>query len=304
MLYYKLDEIMKIKKHDGTIQILFSTFLWGTALVYSRYIIEMGFPSRDVVSLKLFFGFVSLFIYILSKDKSLLKIDKWGIIHALSLGVFCHALYNLFMFMTIDSTNVATSVALLYTSPIFVMIMSRIFFKEKMNGLKVFALVLAVVGIYLTVTNGELSNISLNKMGLITGLASGFTFALSTIISKASVSKYRQETILMYAFLFAFIFSLLFSNPLEFLNRSYDPLVYVFIIMLGVFSTAISYLFYLNGLKLGVLPSKASIISTLEVPISIIGEVLIFKDELLLWKILGIVLIMISILLINYENFK
>ena len=108
----------------------------------------------------------------------------------------------------------------------------------------------------------------------------------------------------MYAFLFAFIFSLLFSNPLEFLNRSYDPLVYVFIIMLGVFSTAISYLFYLNGLKLGVLPSKASIISTLEVPISIIGEVLIFKDELLLWKILGIVLIMISILLINYENFK
>ena len=108
----------------------------------------------------------------------------------------------------------------------------------------------------------------------------------------------------MYTFLFAFIFSLLFSNPMEFLNRNYNPLVYFFIIMLGVLSTAISYLFYLNGLKLGVPSSKASIISTLEVPISVIGEVLIFKEELLFWKILGIVLIMISIFLINYENFR
>ncbi|MFB0972729.1 MAG: DMT family transporter [Neofamilia sp.] len=295
---------MEKNRYNGTIQILFSTSLWGTALVYSRYIIEMGFPSKDVVSLKLLFGFIALLIYILIKNPLLLKIDKGGIFHALSLGIFCHALYNLFMFLTIDSTNIATAVALLYTSPIFVMIMSRIFFREKINGLKIFALILAVMGIYFTVTNGDSSNILISKKGLITGLASGFTFALSTIISKASVAKYRQETILMYTFLFAFIFSLLFSNPMEFLNRNYNPLVYFFIIMLGVLSTAISYLFYLNGLKLGVPSSKASIISTLEVPISVIGEVLIFKDELLFWKILGIVLIMISIFLINYENFR
>lgn len=100
------------------------------------------------------------------------------------------------------------------------------------------------------------------------------------------------------------MFSLFFSNPLEIVTGSYEPLVYVFIIMLGVFSTAISYLFYLNGLKLGVQPSRASIISTLEVPISIIGEFLVFKDAILIWKILGIVLIMASIFLINYENFK
>lgn len=292
------------KRINGTAQILFSTFLWGTALVYSRYIFEKGFSSRDAVSLKMFFGFLTLFIYILIKDRSLLKIDVRGLLQCLTLGVFCHAFYNLFMFMTIDSTNVATAVAILYTSPIFVVIMSKIFFKEKLSYLKIFALILAIIGIYLTVTNGDFSNLAINKKGLITGLASGFTFGLSTIISKASVAKYRQETILTYTFLFAFVFSLFFSNPLEIVRGSYEPLVYVFIIMLGVFSTAISYLFYLNGLKLGVQPSRASIISTLEVPISIIGEFLVFKDAILIWKILGIVLIMASILLINYENFR
>lgn len=295
---------MKDKRYSGTIQILLSTFLWGTALVYSRYIIEKGFRSIDVVSLKLFFGFISLFIYILIKDKSLLKIDKRGIFQSLCLGIFCHALYNLFMFMTIDATNVATAVAFLYTSPIFVMLMARFIFKESMNLFKIIALFLAVLGIYLTVTNGDTSNLALNTKGLLTGLASGFTFGLSTIISKASVAKYRQETILTYTFLFAFIFSLLFSNPLEFFKVGYEPLVYVFIIMLGVLSTATSYLFYLNGLKLGVSSSRASIISTLEVPISVVGEILVFQDKILFWKIVGIVLIMASVLIINFKSSK
>lgn len=203
---------MTNKRVNGTVQILFSTFLWGTALVYSRYIIEKGFSSKDAVSLKMFFGFLTLLIYIIIKDRNLLKIDKRGLLQCLALGVFCHAFYNLFMFMTIDSTNVATAVALLYTSPIFVMIMSRIFFKEILGPLKISALALAIIGIYLTVTNGDFSNLEINKKGLITGLSSGFTFGLSTIISKASVAKYRQETILTYTFLFAFVFSIFFKS--------------------------------------------------------------------------------------------
>ncbi len=58
--------------------IVLSSILWGTALLYSQYVLDHGLNSKDAVSLKMGFGFITMLIYILMKDRSLLKIDKRG----------------------------------------------------------------------------------------------------------------------------------------------------------------------------------------------------------------------------------
>lgn len=293
---------MKIEEKKpliGSWMIVFSSFLWGTALLYSQYVLDNGLSSKDAVSLKMGFGFITMLIYILFKDRSLLKIDKRGIYYSAAIGCFCHALYNLFMFSAIERTSIATTVTLLYTSPIFVMIISRILFKEEIRPNKLLALVFCVIGTFLTVTGGNLSSLELNVAGVLFGLASGILYGTMTILNKKISNDYEQVTILTYTFGFAFCFSLIFSNPISIFHIPFNPLVYLFIIMLGVFSTAISYLSYIKGLSYGVESSNAAIIATLEVPVSVIGSVLIFKQNLSIVETIGILFVLASVILLN-----
>lgn len=299
----------KIQSRDqkiniGSLLILGSSILWGTALLYSQYILDNGIDSKDLVSLKMLFGFLTMFIYILFKDRNLLKIDRRGLGYAAIIGLICHALYNLFMFKAVEETSIATTVTLLYTSPIFVTIMSRIIFKEKITAKKALALIFAVIGSWLTVTSGSFKSLNFNPIGVFYGLGAGLFYGTMTIINKFIVNDYDEVTLLTYTLGFAFIFSLVFSNPLAIFQVEYNPLLYLFVIMLGVFSTAISYLIYLKGLSFGVESSKASIIATFEVPVSIVGSFLIFGQKLSIIEMIGVLLVLTSIFIINERAIK
>lgn len=285
----------------GRILILLSSFLWGTALVYTKYVLDNGMNSKDLVSMKMFLGFLTLFIYIFFKDKDLFKVDLKGLLGFAFAGFFCHTLYNLFVFRAIEYTSISVSVVLLYTAPIYVTFFSRLIFKEKITYIKLLALLLCVFGAYLAVTGGTISASEINLIGVLYGLGSGLCYGLTTILNKEFSKNYSQITILVYTFLFAFIFSLVFSNPLVLFESTYKPLVYIFIIMLGIFSTALSYVFYVRGLKLGVEPTTASIIATLEVPISVLGSVIFFSQILSFVEIIGVFLVFISIVILNVK---
>lgn len=297
-------EIEQRKSIIGSGMIILSSILWGTALLYSQYILDHGMSSKDIVSLKMVFGFITMLIYILFKDRSLLKLDKKGIYYCAAIGFLCHALYNLFMFSAMERTSIPTAVTLLYTSPIFVMVISRILFKEEINLNKLLALLLCVIGCFLTVTGGKLSSLELNISGVLYGLASGGCYGTMTILNKKIVDDYEQITVLTYTFGFGFLFSLIFSNPFSIFNIPFNPLVYLFVIMLGVFSTAISYLSYIKGLSLGVESSNAAIIATLEVPVSVIGSVIIFNQVLTSMEVLGILFVLTSVILLNERFMK
>lgn len=294
-------DIEQKKSIIGSGMIVLSSILWGTALLYSQYVLDNGMSSKDIVSLKMFFGFITMLIYILFKDRDLLKIDKIGIYYCAAIGFFCHALYNLFMFSAMDLTSIPTAVTLLYTSPIFVMIISRILFKEEISPNKLLALILCVIGCFLTVTGGRLSSLELNVSGVLYGLASGILYGSMTVINKkiSNDYDYDQITVLTYTFGFGFLFSLIFSNPFSIFNITFNPLVYLFVIMLGVFSTAISYLLYIKGLSYGVQSSNAAIISTLEVPVSVIGSVLIFNQDISVVETIGILFVLTSVIILN-----
>ena len=285
----------------GRFFVLLSSFLWGTALVYTQYVLDNGITSKDLVSMKMFFGFLTLALYIIFVDRSLFNVKLKGLIGFAVAGFFCHTLYNLFVFRAIEYTSIPVSVVLLYTAPIYVTFFSRIIFKERITYLKILALLLCIFGAYLSVTGGTISKNEISFIGVLYGLGSGLCYGLTTILNKTFSKDYSQITILVYTFGFAFLFSLLFSNPMALFSQSYKPLVYVFIIMLGIFSTALSYVFYVKGLILGVEPTTASIIATLEVPISVIGSVIVFGQKLSKIEIFGIILVFLSIVILNVK---
>jgi drug/metabolite transporter (DMT)-like permease len=286
----------------GYLMIALAGCLWGTIGLFGKLLFSYDLQPKLVVFCRLFVGFLIMLLIIYFKDKNLLKIDKRGLKYTALIGFFSQALFNVLYFETIERTTIATAVILLYTAPIFLAIMGRMFYKELFTPIKISALLLCVVGCFLTVTGGAMSTLNINTLGVLMGIGAGFSYALVTIISKAIIDDYHPLTIILYSFLFGWIFLVPFSNPLDLIHLKYSFPIVASIIGLGFIPTVLSYILYITGLSYGVEASKAGIICSLEIVVSVIISALLFKEVILGFKLLGIILSLGSIFIIKFDK--
>ena len=71
---------------------------------------------------------------------------------------------------------------------------------------------------------------------------------------------------------------------------------------ISLISTAIAYGLYITGLSYGIEASKAGIISTLELVVSVILSYLVFKEALWGWKLAGILMVVFSVIIVQVDN--
>lgn len=183
--------------------------LWGSVGFFVKNLLDAQIPLSTIIFWRMCFAFIILFCYLYLTDKSKLKIDRSLLKYVMAIGLISQCLFNICYFSAIRMTSIATAVTLLYTAPIFIAVMARIFYGELFTKNKVAALLLCVTGCFLTVTGGSWENLQLNSTGILLGLASGVTFGSLAIISKPIANKYHPYTIV---FLFDWIWpSFLFT---------------------------------------------------------------------------------------------
>lgn len=291
---------MSTKK--GYLLIALAGCFWGTLGLFGKILFSYNFTPQLVVFCRLFMGFIFLCIIILIKDKSLFGIDKRGLKYTALIGFFSQALFNILYFQTIQKTSITTAVILLYTAPSFLLIMGKLIYKEAITSDKIIALIMCFIGCFLAVTGGFINGLNINISGVFIGIGAGFTYALATILGKAIIDKYNPLTIILYSFGFGWIFLVPISKPLTLLHLNYDVKLIISIIGFGLIPATLSYVLYFTGLSHGVEVSKAGIVSSLEIVISALISVLIFKEHLLGYKLVGVIIIMLSIAFTPLKN--
>lgn len=276
--------------------------LWGTVGVQVQTLFNYNLSLQSIIFWRLFFAFIILFSFVFFTNKKRLIIDKKGLVYLALMGLFSQLLFNLFYFSCIQKTTIATAVTLLYSAPIFIAVMARIFYKELFTPIKTAALFLCMGGCFFAATGGSVAVLKLNLIGVLMGLGAGFTFSLVTIISKAIINKYHQLTIIVYALGFGLLFYLPFSHPLIIFQKSLPLEVWLLISFFGVISTAIAYGLYITGISYGIEVSRAGIISTLELVVAVILSYLIFKETLWGWKLAGILMVVFSVIIVQADK--
>lgn len=290
------------KQTKGYLMVAVAGILWGTIGIQVQALLNYQLPVQAIVLWRMIFAFTILFSFIFFTDRKLLKIDLRGLFHISLIGLFSQFFFNLLYFSAIQKTTVATAVTLMYTAPIFIAVMARIFYQELFTPFKTVALFLCIGGCFFTATGGSMETLQLNLPGVLMGLGSGFTFALLTILSKAIINKYHQLTIIVYSIGFGLLFYLPFSRPLEIFQLDLTLKAWLLLGSIGLISTVIAYGFYITGLSYGIEASKAGIISTLEVVVSVILSYLVFKEALWGWKLVGILMVVSSVLIVQVDK--
>ena len=98
------------------------------------------------------------------------------------------AFYILYIYAVL-LVGVAVSVVLLYTSPVFVAVLSWRFLGEPFRRRKTLALILTLTGCILVARAYDPSLLQVNWLGILCGLGSGFTYALYDILGKLSLHR-------------------------------------------------------------------------------------------------------------------
>ena len=276
--------------------------LWGSVGFFVKNLLDAQLPLSTIVFWRMCFAFILFFMYLYFTDKSKLKIDKSLLKYVMAIGLISQCLFNISYFSAIKLTSIATAVTLLYTAPIFIAVMARIFYRELFTTNKIFALLLCIFGCFLTVTGGSWENIQFDLVGILFGLAAGLAFACLTIISKPIAYQYHHYTIVFYSVGFGLLFYLPFSQPLILFERENGIMIWFYAFSLSIIATIFAYLFYIGGLSKGIEASKAGIISTIEVVVSVIIAYLFFNEQLGGWKLVGILMVIGSVITVQLDQ--
>lgn len=278
--------------------IILAAVFWGTMGVFVNFLSEFGLSTVQIAMLRSLVSLLFMAILILCKDRKLFKIRLGDIWMFLGTGIVSYFLFNICYFLAIREVGVAVSSVLLYTSPIFVTLMSCIFFREKLTCHKVLCLILAVGGCALVsgLASGNVGSVS--AFGILIGLASGFAYALYSIFSTFALRKYQVMTVTFYTFLFGAAAALLIGNPAETFRTIANPTGILWSLALGIISGAIPYFLYTLGLS-RVKPSHAAVIATAEPVVASLLGIFLFREKADLFTVLGIVLIIGAAILLN-----
>ena len=144
------------KQTKGYLMVAGGATLWGTVGIQVQTLFNYNLSLQSIVFWRLFFAFIILFSFVFFTNKKWLIIDKKGLIYLALMGLFSQLFFNLFYFSCIQKTTIATAVTLLYSAPIFIAVMARIFYKELFTPVKTIALFLSMGGCFFAATGGSI----------------------------------------------------------------------------------------------------------------------------------------------------
>lgn len=298
----KKQEVEKSSFHYG-LYIILAGCLWGMISIFIRVLNENGLNSMKCVAVRAFFTTLILFVYLMVTERSKLKIAPRDIKYFLGTGICSILFFNYCYFETIDLIGGAAIPALLlYTAPIFVMLLSAIFFGEKITKHKFIALVVTFVGLGF-VTGAFTGGETLSVPALVLGLGSGLGYALYSIFGKLVVHKYDAVTITFYTFLIATIGGIPLSGIVTDITIILQFENLMAILGLALLSTVLPFLLYTKGLQ-GTEAGKASILATVEPFTAAIVGFFVFNEGFTVEKIIGMLMIFIAIIYLNVMETK
>lgn len=282
----------------ASVCVILSGVFWGVISVFIRQLSAAGLSALNISLIRMSVAALSFSAFVFIKDKSKFRIRPKDSLYFVGTGIISVVLFNCCYFYTMIHSQASVAVVLLYTSPVFIMVISAFLFKERFTAVKTVALILTFSGCVLV--SGVLGGAyRVSPLIMLTGLASGLFYALYTIFGRYALAKYDTLTVTVYTFIFGLIGSLLVGRPAETVSIiSSDPKLLIWCLGIGIISTVLPYFLYTYGLN-NMESGKAAILVAVEPLVGSVIGMAFYNESRSILKICGILLIFASILILN-----
>jgi drug/metabolite transporter, DME family len=280
------------------IMIAFAAAMWGLIGFFVKGLNNAGFGAMEIVAIRVSTAAIILTLVGIAFYRRHLKIRVKDLYLFVGTGILSIVFFNWSYFTAINLMNIPIAVALLYTSPAFVAVLSFLFLKESINRKKLLVIVMTVIGCTLAAGITGHGETSFSLSSILIGLGAGFGYALYSIFGKIALRRYHPFTVTLYTFLVA---SAALVPTTGIVSKSavlFTGDGWLYAIGLGIFPTVLAYFAYSWGLE-RTESSTAAVVATLEPVIATMLGMLVYGDRLGGLQMLGSALIIISVISIN-----
>lgn len=286
---------------------IISGAMWGSAGIFVRKLTELGMNSYTVVSVRVVLAVLILAVWLGIYDRNLLKIklkDLWIFVAGGVVGMFgLNICYN----FAISELSLSLAAVLLSLSPVFVLFMAAILFKEKITSKKVICMTIAIAGCVLA--SGVLESASTMRWsvkGIIVGTIGAFFYGLYGIISKTAMERgYHAFTTTFYCLFMV----MLVVIPLTNWKLVNDVVVAnpvkmsVFLVIHSLCTSVLPYILYTFSIRY-IDAGMASILASGEPVAAMIFGVIFFSEIPTVLSVVGIVLVIVALALLSMPDKK
>ncbi|MDA2907987.1 DMT family transporter [Lactococcus lactis] len=202
-----------------------------------------------------------------------------------------------FYYVAIQLSNSATATILQYTAPVFIMLYLFIFQRQVPKPKSVLFVILAMIGVFLLITNGNIKHLSISPLALVTGLLAGVAVVIYSIIPRPLLDKYGALNMTGWGMMLAGIACNIFY-PVWRINFRIEPLSIFYVLTISIVGTALAFLLLLRAFQL-ISPLVVSVATATEPLTSVFLSIPLFGLKLTLLEMVGIVMVIVSVILLS-----
>jgi len=279
---------------------------WGLSGTCGQFLFEYkDVTSKWLVPVRLTTaGLVMLVYFLISEKKKALRIwkDKRDVLDVIVYGIAGLMLCQFTYFYTIELSNAGTATVIQYIAPAIIMVLVCMSERRIPKILEVLALVLAVLGIFLLATHGNIHQLAISKEALIVGLISAGTVVIYNLQPKRLLSRYSAPYILSWGLTIGGIVLSCIFKPWEY-TVQFD--LGVFLGLFGVIGLGSigGFSLYMQGVKL-IGPARASLYSCVEPIAAMLLSAVWLKVPFAAIDLVGSGCIIATILILGFMDLK
>ena len=305
-------QVFEKQRHE--LYLILGSLFFAINGVPAKILLKSTLDSFQLTEARTIGGFVLMFMWMLARNPSALRINKKEIPLLILFGLVGFAGVNTFYFLSIHRLKVSIALLIEFTSPIFIALYLRYVRKVKVSSLMWWGLFISIVGLVLLAQVWR--GMTLDAAGVIFAFIDALCMCGYFLIGERLTKKHPTEVILVWGIGISSIFFLIFkpiwnfpfskltnSIPLEGSLAGHSLPAWVLVTFVFTGGMVIPYFFVIAGLK-GLSASISSVLGMLEPVFAGVIAWLFLKEALNAIQLFGALVILIGIFLADRARNK
>lgn len=285
----------------GYIYVLLASFFFALIAVIGKTVINSGINIFDLLILQYATSFILMFLYFVIVDIRKLYLSKERLRTVLTQGLFGSSCTTILFYLALERLNAGIASMLLFTHPVLVSLYFMATKTKKITLTSNIALLAAFFGSVMVINIFDINISETPPVGLVYGILASAAYAFYNINADVKLKDFDALVVTFYTN-FTTLAAALILHPgffkFKFVMTS-ELLIYI--CELAVVSGILPVVFLFKGISM-MGADKASIVATSELPITILLSFLVLGERMGLVQLAGILLIMSSIIILQYEG--
>ncbi|PTJ89205.1 EamA family transporter [Staphylococcus hyicus] len=290
------------KRWIGYLLVIIGASFWGVGGTVSQWLfqhahLQVGWfvAVRLIIS-----GVLLIAIAFITQGPKVFVIcwDKRAAFQIVIYGVLGMLAVQFTFMSSISHGNAAVATLLQYLGPIF-MIFYLVLTKVTTFGRKeAIAIILALVGSFLLLTNGHVSNLQVPKAAIIWGLLSAIALAFYTIYPVKLLARWGSLNVVGWAMLIGGIALSFIHPPWQVHLSSWTVETHILFWFAIIFGTMLAFWFYIDSLHY-LYPHEAGLLGTIEPLMALLTSVVWLQIGFGYWQLAGVVCIIAMVVVLS-----